>query len=146
MQLVHSPMRLVLLVVALVAIYFAGRFAGRVKEDPPDMGAISFALEHEAAELNATLPEQVSETMRLDKATTGPGNAFTYVYTIVDDDAAKALQRDFVQLNKLKKQLQERVCTMMPEYRARGTIVGYSLRDAAGATLAEITVNPRDCS
>jgi hypothetical protein len=145
MQLLQGRLRLVLLVLAFGAIFLAGRWAAGLREAPPDMGAISLALEREAAELNATLPEQVSETMRLDEATTGPGNAFTYHYTIVDADAAKELQRNFVKLDELKRQLEQRVCTMMPDYRVRKTVVGYMLRDEAGVALADISVNPQEC-
>jgi hypothetical protein len=142
-----SPLRLLLFAVLFAAIFVAGRYLGAMREtQEEDKGAISLALEREADELNATLPEQVSENVRLDKATTGPGNAFTYVYTVVDDAAAQDFRRNYVELNKLKQQLKERVCTMMPEYRNRGTVVGYSLRDNSGKSIAEISVDPRECS
>jgi len=34
---------------------------------------------------------------------------------------------------------------MMPDYRERGTIVGYTLKNPAGSTIAELSINPRDC-
>ncbi len=102
-------------------------------------------LADDAERLNATLPEMVSENIRLDKATAGPGNSFHYNYTIVDNDAATKIAGDPDELGKLKTQLQERVCNLMPAYRANGTIVNYALKDNAGALVADISINPRDC-
>ena len=119
--------------------YLTGDFFGRHKEP------FLVTMEREAAELNATLPEMVSASVRLDKVTAGPGNAFNYVYTVVDADAAKNIVGNASELNKLRAQLQERVCTVMPAYRANGTIVNYSLKDAAGAAIADISIDPRDC-
>jgi hypothetical protein len=130
---------------ALAVIFFTGRYYASLRPAKVDLGEISLALEREAEELNATLPEMVSENVRLDKATTGPGNALTYFYTIVDEGEARAMASDIRKTDKLRGQLLQRVCTMMPDYRERGTIVGYTLRDPAGSTIAEISVNPRDC-
>jgi len=133
------------LVLALAVIFFSGRYYAGLRPEKADLGEISLALEREAEELNATLPEMVSENVRLDKATTGPGNALTYFYTVTDDREADAIASDVRKKDKLKAQLLQRVCTMMPEYRERGTVVGYTLRNAVGSTVAEISVNPRDC-
>ncbi len=102
-------------------------------------------LADDAERLNATLPEMVSENIRLDKATAGPDNSFHYNYTIVDDDSARKIAGDPEELDKLKMQLKERVCNLMPAYRANGTIVNYALKDNAGAIVADIAINPRDC-
>lgn len=133
------------LALALAVIFFSGRYYASLRPEKMDLGEISLALEREAEELNATLPEMVSENVRLDKATTGPGNALTYFYTVVDDNEADAIAADIRKTDKLKAQLLQRVCTMMPEYRERGTVVGYTLRNSIGSTIAEISINPRDC-
>ena len=62
----------------------------------------SVTMEHDAARLNATLPEMVSEGVRLDKAAAGPGNLFNYIYTVVDDDAASKIAADPKELDKLR--------------------------------------------
>jgi hypothetical protein len=126
-------------IVLLSIIYFAGDRLG-LKKEP-----ISAVLEREAAELNATLPEMVSRSVRLDKAAAGPGNAFAYFYTIVDDDVAKRMSGNSVELDKLKAQLKERVCTNMPAYRENGTIVTYSVKSNAGVTIADVSINPKHC-
>ncbi len=105
----------------------------------------SVTMERDAARINATLPEMVSEGVRLDRAAAGPGNAFNYIYTIVDDGDAKKISSDQREFDKLKAQLRERVCTVMPAYRDNETIVTYSLRDAAGGIVADISINPKDC-
>ena len=105
----------------------------------------SATMERDAARINATLPEMVSEGVRLDKAAAGPGNAFNYIYTVVDDGDARKIAGDKRELDKLKAQLRERVCTVMPAYRENETIVTYSLRDNAGGPVAEISINPKDC-
>ncbi|MGA3063050.1 MAG: hypothetical protein ABSD90_07450 [Methylocystis sp.] len=105
----------------------------------------SVTMEHDAARLNATLPEMVSEGVRLDKAAAGPGNLFNYIYTVVDDDAASKIVADPKELDKLRSQLRERVCTVMPAYRNNNTIVRYSLRNNSGDIIADISINPKDC-
>ncbi|MGA8171762.1 MAG: hypothetical protein WB816_13150 [Methylocystis sp.] len=105
----------------------------------------SATMERDAARINATLPEMVSEGVRLDRTTAGPGNLFNYLYTVVDDDAARKIANDPRELGKLKAQLHERVCTVMPAYRNNNTVVKYSLRNNSGETIADISINPRDC-
>ncbi|MBM3564105.1 MAG: hypothetical protein FJX48_13440 [Alphaproteobacteria bacterium] len=111
-------------------------------EDPEPL---SLTLEREAAEVNATLPEMVSEGVRLDKATAGPGNAFNYVYTIVDDETAQALVANPEKLAQLKTQLQERVCLTMPQRRASGAIIRYSLKNNEGKTIADVSIDAGSC-
>jgi hypothetical protein len=140
-----SAMQTVTLVVALAAIFLLGRyyltgdFFGLNKEP------FSIAMVREAAELNATLPEMVSDSVRLDKVTAGPGNSFNYIYTIIDADAAKNMVGDTNEIDKLKTQLRKRVCTVMPAYRENGTVVNYSLKDVSGVTIADISIDPKTC-
>lgn len=106
---------------------------------------ISLALEREAAEVNATLPEMVSEGVRLDRTTAGPGNAFNYSYTIVDDEAARTLLGNAKKLADLRAQLQERVCLTMPQRRTSATLIRYSLKDNKGETIADVSIDAGDC-
>jgi hypothetical protein len=124
----------------LLARYFITGESLELNTEP-----FSVTMEHDAARLNATLPEMVSEGVRLDKVAAGPGNLFNYLYTVVDDDAAKKLAGDPKELGKLKSQLQERVCTVMPAYRNNNTIVRYSLRNNSGDVIADVSINPKDC-
>ena len=136
-----------LFALAFAVIFFSARyFREAFFSDPRDAEPVANILEREAAALNATLPEMVSEGVRLDKATSGPGNSFNYNYTIVDDDMAEKLVADDAKLEGMRDQLHRRVCAMMPEYRKRGTIVNYSLSNNAGLEIAEISINPEDCS
>jgi hypothetical protein len=123
----------------LSIVYIAGGSIGLRRE------SLSDVLQREAEQLNATLPEMVSQSVRLDKAAAGPGNVFAYFYTIVDDDVAKRMIGNSIELDKLNAQLKERVCTNMPVYRSNGTIVNYSLKDNSGSTIADVSINPKDC-
>lgn len=134
---------------ALIAVMAAAFFLARqtreslsLDEDPEPL---SLTLEREAAEVNATLPEMVSEGVRLDNTTAGPGNAFNYNYTVVDDEAARTLVGNAEKLAQLKTQLQERVCQTMPQHRASGAIIRYSLKDNEGKTIADVSVDAGDC-
>ncbi len=134
---------------AVIAVVAAAFFLARqtretlsLDEDPEPL---SLTLEREAAEVNATLPEMVSEGIRLDKTTAGPGNAFNYNYTVVDDEAARTLVASPEKLAQLKTQLQERVCLTMPERRASGAIIRYYLKDNEGKTIADVSIDAGDC-
>lgn len=133
------------LIVAVAAPFMLARYYKNAEYWADTSEAVYSALEREAEELNATLPEMVSEGVLLDKATAGPGNSFNYAYTIVDDDAARGMVENPGKLNDLRKQLHERVCMGMPDLRANGTIVRYSLKDGKGATIADVSINPGDC-
>jgi hypothetical protein len=126
-------------IVLLSLRYIAGGLIGSGKEP------VSVSLEREAEQLNATLPEMVSQNVRLDKTAAGPGNAFGYFYTVVDDDVAKKFADDPTERDKLRAQLRERVCTNMPAFRENGVVVNYSVRNSAGATITDISINPKDC-
>lgn len=139
-----SAMQTIALIIAVAAAFLLARYfkAAELAKDPEFLLS---SLEEEAAELNATLPEMVSEGVRLDAVTSGPGNAFNYSYTIVDEDAARNMAGNANRLSDLRTQLQERVCATMPDRRANNTIVKYTLRDAKGATIADIAINAGDC-
>jgi hypothetical protein len=131
---------LVALAIILLSIRFiVGGFFGS------DKTPVSISLEREAEQLNATLPEMVSQNVRLDKTAAGPGNAFGYFYTVVDDDVAKKFADDPSERDKLQAQLRERVCANMPAFRENGVVVSYSVRNNAGATITDISINPKDC-
>lgn len=134
------------IVIAVVASAFLlarqTRESLSIDEDPEPL---SLTLEREAAEVNATLPEMVSEGVRLDNTTAGPGNAFNYNYTVVDDEAARSLAASPEKLAQLKTQLQERVCLTMPQRRASGAIIRYSLKNNEGKTIADVSIDAGDC-
>ncbi len=134
---------------AVIAVVAAAFFLARqtreslsLDEDPEPL---SLTLEREAAEVNATLPEMVSEGVRLDNTSAGPGNAFNYNYTIVDDEAARTLVASPEKLAQLKTQLQERVCQTMPQRRASGATIRYSLKNNEGKTIADVSIDAGDC-
>jgi hypothetical protein len=145
MPTAKSAAQIIAGLVVFAAIFLMVRYYRSAESFDSNEDSLSISLEREAAELNATLPEMVSEGVRLDKAAAGPGNSFSYIYTIVDDEAAKKMAGDSRELVKIKAQLHERVCTTMPERRESGTIINYSLKDNKGAAIADFSINPKDC-
>ncbi|MGD9544887.1 MAG: hypothetical protein AB7F41_00470 [Methylocystis sp.] len=130
--------------VVVAAFLFARQYRESLSDDE-DLAPLSLTLEQEAAEVNATLPEMVSDGVRLDKTTAGPGNIFNYSYTVVDDEAARTLVGNEKKLTELKAQLQERVCLTMPQHRTSGTIIRYSLKDNKGETIADVSIDAGEC-
>ncbi|HYA81800.1 MAG TPA: hypothetical protein VED87_12825 [Methylocystis sp.] len=130
------------MLLALPALFAAGVL---FSDDSGGKDPVEAVLEAEAATLNATLPEMVSENVRLDKTAAGPGNAFTYLYTLTDDASAKEIASNPVRGDELKTQLTERVCTMMPEMKKRGTFVTYSFRNNQGGAVADVKIKAKEC-
>jgi hypothetical protein len=140
-----SAAQTIAVVLLLAVLFMAGRYYRTASSTELDDEVVFINLDREAEVLNATLPEMVSEGVRLDKVTAGPGNVFNYIYTIVSEETAKNLVGNSNKLADLRAQLHERVCSMMPAYRENGTVVSYSLKDNNGAAIAEVSINPRDC-
>jgi hypothetical protein len=144
MATVKTAVQATLLLIFLSGVYLLGRAyrSGGLPgfEEPPP-----FNLGIEADRLNATLPEMVSEGVRLDEARAGPKNSFTYFYTILDDDKAQDILKNQAKRDSLRAQLHDRVCFMMPAFREHGAIVIYALKDGAGRPIAEIKINSMDC-
>ena len=138
-------MQIILWSVVFVGIFLLARYYRMEISTEANDEPLSVTLWRAATQVNDTLPEMVSERVRLDKVTAGPGNSFNYVYTIVDDEAARNLSDHSDKIGELKAQLHDRVCSMMPDYRDNGTIVNYSLNDNSGAPIAAISINPADC-
>ena len=145
MSMLKSAIKHIAGVIVFAAIIMLARYYINADTYTRNKEPFSVIMARDAAQLNATLPEMVSASVRLDKAAAGPGNSFNYIYTIVDDDAARNVAGDPNELNKLKMQLQERVCSVMPAYRENGTIIKYSLKDIRGGAIAEVSINPNDC-
>ena len=103
-------------------------------------------LTRDAIELNKTLPEMVSEGVRLDRTSSGPGNAFNYFYTILDDELAHTFVDNPSRLEGIIAQLNVRVCAMMPNYVQSGVAVKYHMKSRIDAVMPTITVNPGDCA
>ena len=134
---------LLLIVSASAAFYFGTLL--RTEKLSASQEDILSNLNQNSDLLNKTLPELVSEGVRLDTTIVGPGNSFNYFYTIVDDQTLDGMIKNENNNQYLSKQLFERVCTMMPDYRDNGTIVNYFLNNNAGRVIIKISVEPKDC-
>lgn len=132
-------------VAAVAAAFTGGRYFQNLpthyseKSSEPDLSLDSIGL-------NKTLPEMVSEGVRLDRTSAGPGKTFNYFYTVLDDDQALGISKDPSRIQQIFSQLNERVCAMMPNYVNHGVVVRYYLRNRFGADLSSIMVDPAGCN
>jgi hypothetical protein len=92
--------------------------------------------------MNATLPKMIDDVTRLDHVAAGPGNRFTYDYTLTAVDVT-AIPPD--RLNEFKSTITENVCSRLPEFRRNGTLVVYRYKSRNGDDIAEIQVPTVDC-
>lgn len=132
--------------VAASSLAFLGgrQFQNHSSEHPENVTALDLA--RDAAELNKTLPEMVSEGVRLDRTSAGPGKVFHYFYTITDDDQARSIASRPSRQKEIVQQLNERVCAMMPNYVQNGVVVIYRMNTRIDAALPEIIVDPGACA
>lgn len=130
--------------VILAIAYFAG---SRLKVDTPpvDQESVIASLERDAENLNKTLPEIVSEGVRLDATEAGPGNLFTYIYTVIDDQAAKEMFANEKNIKALTAQLKNRVCVMMEDYKKNNTTVNYLFKNDLSEIIYKIAIDPKEC-
>ena len=130
--------------VILAIAYFAG---SRLKVDTPpvDQESVIASLERDAENVNKTLPEIVSQGVRLDATEAGPGNSFTYIYTVIDDQAAKEMVVNEKNIKALTDQLKNRVCVMMEDYKKNKTIVNYLFKNDLSEIIFKITIDPKEC-
>ena len=130
--------------VILAIAYFAG---SRLKVDTPpvDQESVIASLERDAENLNKTLPEIVSEGVRLDATEAGPGNLFTYIYTVIDDQAAKEMFANEKNIKALTAQLKNRVCVMMEDYKKNKTTVNYLFKNDLSEIIYKIAIDPKEC-
>ena len=129
---------------ALMAFY-GGRY---IQALPTEFSKKSAGVDllRDASELNKTLPEMVSEGVRLDRTGAGPGKLFHYYYTILDDDQARTLIDHPSRLKEIISQLNDRVCGMMPNYVQNGVVIKYHLKTRIDASLPDIIVDPGVCA
>lgn len=132
-------------VAAVSVAFLCGRYFQNILGEPGER-SIVLDLAQNATDLNETLPEMVSEGVRLDKTSAGPGKAFNYFYTILDEDQARGLAAHPSRLQQIVSQLNQRVCMMMPNYVRNGVIVRYYLKNSIVADLPTVVVDPRDCN
>ena len=95
-------------------------------------------------QLNAGLPKQVDQETRLDTTLPGPGNRFTYLYTLVNVSSTNFERAEFE--GRMKPMLLNAYKThqMMQGFRKAQVELHYSYRDRDGNEVATIVVSPKD--
>jgi hypothetical protein len=104
--------------------------------------SIEVSMRKDADRLNPTLPKMIDEVTRLDHVAAGPGNRFTYDYTLMSLEVT-AIPPE--KLNEFKAILFENVCSRLPEFRRNGTLVVYRYKSRSGDDIAEIQIPTVDC-
>jgi len=120
-----------------------GKIAVQLYFDQRRAAAFDRALVQTSSDMNAKLPMQVDQYTRLDSTAPGPGQRFTYLYTIsglpagvAPSEAAAALRPSIVNSYKTSPQ--------MATFREHNVEMHYVYRDAAGNHVAEIVVSRKD--
>jgi len=131
----------------LAAIAFAGAFIAVHYWMTGDTfglfnDTVEVSMRKDADRMNATLPKMIDDVTRLDHVAAGPGNRFTYDYTLTAVDVT-AIPPD--RLNEFKSTITENVCSRLPEFRRNGTLVVYRYKSRNGDDIAEIQVPTVDC-
>jgi hypothetical protein len=98
----------------------------------------------EADELNKTLPMMLDKETRLNTTMAGPGNRFTYAFTVVNYTKEQLDSARFVALVRPGIVATYKSNDKMRLMRERGTELHYQYSDKNGVFLTDIVVSPRD--
>lgn len=131
-------------VVSIVSLYF-GMTLARSWFDRKRSSSFDSALVELSRHLNATLPMQAGET-RLDKTTAGPGNRFTYAYTLINTSADEMDAQTLTQTMRPQIVNAYKTSPMMASFRDNRVEITYLYSDKNGRLLAVIVVSPNDFS
>lgn len=131
----------------IIAMGFAGEVGKLVVQSSfPRQKPISFdqALPLISKKVNATLPMQVDKDTRCDLTSAGPGNQFTYFYSLVNTARGNFDSNRFT--NAKSRQLINLYWTSpdMVDFREHQTKLHYDFRDRNGRAVATINVGPTD--
>jgi hypothetical protein len=111
-----------------------------------DGAAVTFdkVLVRVAEETNKALPMMVDKETRLDGTFAGPGNRFTYSYTLVgrtSRDLDTAVLKDAIRPKILANY---RSHEQMKNFRDHDVELHYQYKDKNGVYITEIVISPKD--
>ena len=94
--------------------------------------------------INTTLPMQVDRETRIDSTVAGPGNRFTYLFTLVNFTGDVFDSAEFIEAKRKELINGYRTNPSMAELRRRQVELTYQYRDKNGNAVATIVVSPKD--
>lgn len=126
--------------VALVAVCVAAAFAPASAKD------YSAQLQNVAATLNAHLPRQLDKATRLDHTEAGPGNTFTYDFTLVS--IASGTPKAQKVASAVRGYVLDRAChnPSVTNMLDMGVTMRYVYRGSDGGQVASFALHAADCS
>jgi len=91
-------------------------------------------------DINKTLPRMISEDVRIDPATAGPGKRLTYNYTVFSENTSQNMRTN---ISNLRHDTCKSKHTVF--FLSKGATIVYSYHATNGAELFKLTVEPSDC-
>ncbi len=97
-----------------------------------------------SSELNASLPRRVSEDARLDTTMAGPGNRFSYFYTLLSVTADEVSESMFE--NEMAPMMKRRGINSgyLDDFFRDGTVVEFRYADLEGNPIGSFVITPED--
>lgn len=97
-------------------------------------------LEKTVREGNKQLPKMISDDLRIDSASSGPGKRLTYNYSVLKDTTCRNLRSNTVGIK-------QSVCSnkQMQFFFSKGVVVEYTYNDPTGIEQFRIAIDPSDC-
>lgn len=91
-------------------------------------------------DINKALPKMISEGIRLDPSTAGPGRRLTYNYTVYSEDILQSIRSNL-------GALQQTVCNSKDTrfFLSKGAVIVYSYHSPNGLEQFRLTVVQSDC-
>ena len=134
------------LLAAVASLFVLGLLAVPIHAQPgsPKGLSIEMELKSTSQQMNRGCPVMVDKETRLENTAGGPGNTFTYTFTLVNYgveeinvQALRETMRPYL-LNTLKTN------PAMNMFRANGVTIVYKYRDKRGRPVMDIALRPQD--
>lgn len=120
---------------ALIAAIVTGHFMS---------GGFDKVMMNVASDMNKTLPIMVDKATRLDNTIAGPGNKFSYFFSLVEFAKADVDIEHFRQKMRPKLIAAYRSSPQMKSFRDHNVVLDYQYRDKAGEFICNLVITTKD--
>ncbi len=143
MHLDMKSIKLAFFIILLGVVQITSAHAGQLGKDLYS-GIFGSSVEENIAQtvkdINKALPKMISEDIRLDPASAGPGKRLTYNYTVFRENTSQSIKAN---LSKLRQDVCNSKHTAF--FLSKGSTIVYIYHTPNGAELFRLTVEPSDC-